>query len=152
MLKLITPAAALVPLLLVGACENIPYYDESLNWFSWSKYDPEVDAIEEEIPPPGELQAPDATMGDQTAFVRDGRGGYVLADPPEGAVVTLGSKQLVNAGSTGAVNVADSAGNPPSSPGAPPSSAASNAGQPLVGIRSGIDASVSWRSLRGAAH
>jgi hypothetical protein len=134
MLKLIAPAAALVPLLLVTACENIPYYDESLNWFSWSEYDPEVDAIEDEIPPPGELEA-----DDHTAFVRDTRGGYVYADPPPGAEVTLGATPLMNTGTAGNVSVAD----------AQSSGASGNASTPLVGIRSSVGPSVTWRSARG---
>ena len=34
------------------ACENLPYYDESLDLFSRSRYDPEVEAIEQRTPPP----------------------------------------------------------------------------------------------------
>jgi hypothetical protein len=43
------------------ACENLPYYDESLDLFTRSQYDPEVKAIEEQTPPAGEspvLSAP----------------------------------------------------------------------------------------------
>jgi hypothetical protein len=69
---------AAVGLLLLTGCENIPYYNESLNWFSWSEYDPEVKAIQGEIPPPGGLEAP-AAPDDGAALVRDGRGGYVYA-------------------------------------------------------------------------
>jgi hypothetical protein len=55
--------------LALAACENLPYYDESLDFFSRSQYDPEVKAIEERTPPPQDspvLSAPtdDAAMAD----------------------------------------------------------------------------------------
>jgi hypothetical protein len=130
-------APATVGLLLVAGCENIPYYNDSLNWFSWSRYDPEVKTIEREIPPPGELQAP-PTAGKQAA-VRDARGGYVLADPPPGATVTLGATPLVSMNATAnSARVADaSSGSNPST------------GAPLVGIRNSVPGSVTWRSARG---
>jgi hypothetical protein len=58
-------------LLLAGfalaGCENLPYYDESLDLFSRSRYDPTIEAIEERTPPPQDspvLSAPpdDAAM------------------------------------------------------------------------------------------
>ena len=55
---IVAPTAA--GLLLLAGCQNIPYYDKSLSWFSSSEYDPEVKAIESEIPPPGALEAPAA--------------------------------------------------------------------------------------------
>ena len=36
----------------LAACENLPYYDESLDLFSRSPYDPTIEAIEERTPPP----------------------------------------------------------------------------------------------------
>lgn len=44
-------AALLLVALALTACENVPYYDDSLNWFSRSRYDPEVKAIEDRTPP-----------------------------------------------------------------------------------------------------
>jgi hypothetical protein len=73
------PFAGLVfAALALAACENLPYYDESLDWFSRSRYDPEVKAIEERTPPPQDspvLSAPtaDAAMADPSA------GGAVVA-------------------------------------------------------------------------
>ena len=132
------PAA--VALVALAGCENIPYYNESLSWFSWSEYDPEVKAIEAEIPPPGALEAP-AASGDRAGLVRDGRGGYVYADPPQGVTVSLGATPLASGkriATAGSVRVADSSGSGVTSPGAP-----------LVGIRSSVGPSVTWRSARG---
>ena len=44
-------AATLFSALALAGCESIPYYDESLGWFSRSGYDSEVKAIEERTPP-----------------------------------------------------------------------------------------------------
>ena len=131
---IVGPAAGL---LLLAGCQNIPYYDESLNWFSWSEYDPEVKAIESEIPPPGALEAP-APADDRRALVRDGRGGYVQSDPPPGATVSLGATPLASGSAAGTVDVADSSG-----------SGAPDPGSPLVGIRNSVGGSVTWRSPRG---
>jgi hypothetical protein len=134
-------APAVAGMALVAGCENIPYYNDSLNWFSWSEYDPEVKAIEADIPPPGELEAP--ASGDRAAFVRDGRGDFVYADPSPGAVVTLGATPLMSSGAAGAtVSVADAGSADP--PGG-------NSGAPLVGIRSSVWPSVTWRRPRGSA-
>jgi hypothetical protein len=133
-------------LLLLAGCQNIPYYDESLNWFSWSGYDPEVEAIEREIPPPGALEAP-AAADNRGAQVRDGRGGYVQSDPPPGGTVSVGATPLasgsaITSGSAvaaaGHVDVAGSSGSSAPAP-----------GSPLVGIRSSVGPSVTWRSPRG---
>jgi hypothetical protein len=131
---------AAVGLLLLTGCENIPYYNESLNWFSWSEYDPEVKAIQGEIPPPGGLEAP-AAPDDGAALVRDGRGGYVYAEPPPGVEVSLGATPLASRGALDAasdVRLADSSANGPADP-----------GSPLVGIRNSVGGSVTWRSPRG---
>lgn len=47
------PVAGLL-LAVVGltACANLPYYNESLDLFSRSQYDPEIRAIERRTPPP----------------------------------------------------------------------------------------------------
>jgi hypothetical protein len=134
---IVSPAA--VALLLLAGCENIPGYNETLNWFSWSEYDPEVEAIEAEIPPAGALEAP--AQEDRGAFLHDGRVGYVYADPPQGVEVMLGSKPLMSKSAiaaAGDVRVADSAG-----------ASGANAGAPLVGIRNSVGGSVTWRSPRG---
>lgn len=110
-------------LLLVAGCQNIPYYDESLNWFSWSEYDPEVRTIEAEIPPPGALEAPVASR-DRTALMQGSRAGDVRSEPATGAV--------------GGISVADASDGSSASPGDPP-----------VGIRSSVGPSVTWRSSRG---
>ena len=116
-------------LLLVAGCQHIPYYDEVLNWFSWSEYDPEVKAIEAEIPPPGSSEAPPAP-DDRAAFVRDGRGGYVQSDPPPGVAVSLGATPVVSG----------SAPARPAMPASPTARAAARAdpGSPLVGIRNSV--------------
>lgn len=44
-------AGLLLATIALTACENIPYYNQSLDWFSWSRYDPEVRAIEQRTPP-----------------------------------------------------------------------------------------------------
>jgi hypothetical protein len=126
--------------LLVSGCQNFPLYDESLNWFSWSEYDPEMKAIEAEVPPPGELEAK-PTADDRAAFVRDGSGGYVQSAPPPGTIVSVGSVPVVSASATAAGNVssAQSSGTGATSP-----------GDPLVGIRNSYAPSVTWRSARGA--
>jgi hypothetical protein len=126
--------------LLISGCQNFPLYNESLNWFSWSEYDPEMKAIEAEVPPPGQLEAKPAA-GDQSAFVRDGRGGYVQSEPPPGTIVSVGSTPVVSASATAAGNVssAQSSG-----------TSATSAGDPLVGIRNSYAPSVTWRSVRGA--
>jgi hypothetical protein len=136
---IVGPAA--MALLLLTGCENIPYYDETLNWFSWSEYDPEVEAIEKEIPPPGALEAP-AASDERAGLVGDERGGYVYADPPPGVVVSLGATPLARGdgvATAGDVTVADSL-----------SSGAASAGAPLVGIRNSVPGSVTWRSPRAA--
>jgi hypothetical protein len=45
-------AGLLLAALALAACENLPYYDESLDLFSRSRYDPEIKAIEDRTPPP----------------------------------------------------------------------------------------------------
>jgi hypothetical protein len=133
----VAPVAAA---LLLAGCEHIPYYDESLNWFSWSEYDPEVKAIETEIPPPGALEAP-AAPDDRAGFVRDRRGDYVYANPPPGGEVSLGATPLASGSAinaAGNVDVAHSS-----------SIGAADPGSPLVGIRNSVGGSVTWRSPRG---
>jgi hypothetical protein len=134
---IVAPAAAA---LLLAGCEHIPYYDESLNWFSWSEYDPEVKAIETEIPPPGALGDPAAPDG-RTAFVGDGRGGYVYANPPPGVEVSLGAKPLARGSGVAAAGQVDVASSS--------SRGAADPGSPLVGIRNSVGGSVTWRSPRG---
>jgi hypothetical protein len=128
-------------LLLLAGCENIPYYDESLNWFSWSDYDPEIKAIEAQTSPPGALEAP-APADDRGAFVGDNAGGYVWTDPPPNVVVALGATPFAARGSAvttaGNMTVAEGSGSSPTSP-----------GSPLVGMRNSIGPSVTWRSVRG---
>jgi hypothetical protein len=69
-------------LLLVGcaltACENLPYYDRSLDLFSRSRYDPTIEAIEERTPPPQDSP--------------------VLSAPPAGAAMAPGSAILRSSG------------------------------------------------------
>ena len=67
-------------LLLAGCalagCENLPYYDESLDLFSRSRYDPTIEAIEERTPPPQDLPVLSAPPGD-AAMMAPGAGGAV---------------------------------------------------------------------------
>ncbi|MGH6903461.1 MAG: hypothetical protein ACREIR_12065, partial [Geminicoccaceae bacterium] len=76
----VRPSAA--GLLLVGcalaACENLPYYDRSLDLFSWSRYDPTIEAIEERTPPPQDSP--------------------VLSAPPDGAAMAPGRAILRSSG------------------------------------------------------
>jgi hypothetical protein len=133
------PAA--VGLLMLAGCQHIPYYDESLNWFSWSDYDPEIEAIEAQTSPPGALEAP-APAADRGAFVGDSAGGHVWTAPPPNGVVALGATPFAARGSAasaaGSVAVVDTSANGPPDP-----------GSPLVGIRNSIGASVTSRSVRG---
>ena len=134
---IVGPAA--VGLLLLAGCQHIPYYDESLNWFSWSEYDPEVKAIEAETSPPGALEAP-PPADDRAALVRGGSG-YVQSDPPPGVAVSLGATPVASGSAlsaAGNVDVADSS-----------NSSAADPGSPLVGIRNSVGGSVTWRSPRG---
>ncbi len=96
--------AAALALLSLAACQQIPYYNQSLGWFSRSPYDPEAKAIERAIPPPSP-SGPAATPAAGAAktaldagYLRTADGGYVLANPPPGMIVTLGSKRLLNVG------------------------------------------------------
>jgi len=133
--------AVAATLLLLAGCENIPGYDDTLDWFSWSEYDPEIDAIEAETSPPGALEAP-AAADDRSAMVQNSRGGYVWTDPAPGMVVSLGATPFARGSgvrAAGNVTLADNARGDPPDPGAP-----------LVGMRDSIDASVTWRSVRGA--
>jgi hypothetical protein len=57
-------AGLLLAALALAACENLPYYDESLDLFSRSRYDPEVKAIEERTPPPQDSPVISAPTGD----------------------------------------------------------------------------------------
>jgi hypothetical protein len=131
---------AAVGLLLLVGCENIPYYDESLGWFSWSDYDPEVKAIEAGTPPPGALEAP-AAPDDRVALAGDGRSGYYNAGPRQGATVSRGATPPASKSAIGAAGNARLTQSPGSGPADP--------GSPLVGTRSSVGGSVTWRSPRG---
>ncbi|MEM7022459.1 MAG: hypothetical protein AAF637_07660 [Pseudomonadota bacterium] len=132
----------LMSLLLVASCDHIPYYNESLDWFSWSKYDPEVNAIVAEIPPPGELEAGPGAMSGSGAGINDPATG---ADPVSGVTGSTGSASIgttATGGSTatvGAGTATVATGNP----------GGSGSSAPLVGIRNSVDGSVTWRSTRG---
>jgi hypothetical protein len=127
---------AMAPLLL-AACQSIPGYNETLDWFSWSEYDPEIRAIEDETSPPGALEAP-ATTSSDGAFVRDDHGSYVQTEPPRGMIVFLGATPFVSAtAADSSVSLADASGG------------SDTAHRPLVGIRSSVGGSVTWRSPRG---
>jgi hypothetical protein len=135
---IVGPAA--VGLLLLAGCQNIPYYDESLNWFSWSEYDPEIKTIEADTSPPGGLEA-SPPADDRAASAHDGGGAYVYADPPTGGAVSLGRTSVASGSAlsaAGSVSVADSSSN-----------SAADPGSPLVGIRNSVGGSVTWRSPRG---
>jgi hypothetical protein len=134
MLKGSPQVLGLASLLLVAACDHIPLYNESLDWFSWSRYDPEVNAIVSEIPPPGDLEAGpasghDAMMGDPSAGAASGATMSGAARP---APVAGSATMTTSIGGT------TSAG-----------SSASSTSAPLVGIRNSVGPSVTWRSTRG---
>jgi hypothetical protein len=121
----------LTSVLLVAACDHIPYYNESLDWFSWSRYDTEVNEIVDEIPPPGELEA--APMAGPSA----------AADPPPRAAADLvladPGVDMAAQGTASTVVVKTTA----------PSNQSTGAATPLVGIRNSVEPSVTWRSARG---
>jgi hypothetical protein len=69
-------AGLLLAGLALAGCENLPYYDESLDLFSRSRYDPTIEAIEERTLPPQDspvLSAPP----DDAAMMAPGAGGAV---------------------------------------------------------------------------
>jgi len=86
---------------MLAACENLPYYDESLDLFSRSPYDPTIEAIEERTPPPRDspvLSAPDgdaAVAPASGAALRAGdlrTGDPIAVDPPgRGPAVSEGT-------------------------------------------------------------
>jgi len=125
----------LASLLLVAACDHIPLYNESLDWFSWSQYDPEVNAIVSEIPPPGEIEAGPAAGHD--AMMGDPAPGPVSGAAVSGRTVSAPTGSTTMAGTT-VTTSATTAG-----------SSASSASAPLVGIRNSVGPSVTWRSTRG---
>jgi len=118
--------------LLVAACDHIPYYNDTLDWFSWSRYDPEVNAIVDEIPPPGDLEAPQTT------------GTSAAADPPPRAATNL---VLADPGVAMAAQGTGSTAAVVTTP--PPASQSTSSDAPLVGIRNSVEPSVTWRSARG---
>jgi hypothetical protein len=72
----------LLAALALAACENLPYYDESLDLFSWSRYDPEVEAIEERTPPPQDSPVIEAPTGD-AAMAEPAAAGVLVAAAAE---------------------------------------------------------------------
>jgi hypothetical protein len=62
--------------LALAACEHLPYYDDSLDWFSRSRYGAEIDAIEKRTPPPQD-----------SPVLAPPPGGAAMADPSDGAVM-----------------------------------------------------------------
>lgn len=132
MSKGLPKVVGLASLLLVAACDHIPYYNESLDWFSWSRYDPEVNAIVAETPPPGDLEAGPMRM-------KDGTMSDPPADAPMSGVSGSGSSAAL-AGTTTVVNSVD---------GTTASAGESSSSAPLVGIRNSVGPSVTWRSTRG---
>jgi hypothetical protein len=73
-------------LLLAGfalaGCENLPYYDESLDLFSRSRYDPTIEAIEERTPPPQDLPVLSAPPDDAAMVAPDPGRALWSAAPP----------------------------------------------------------------------
>jgi hypothetical protein len=69
----------LLAALALAACENLPYYDESLDLFSWSRYDPEVEAIEERTAPPQDSPVIEAPTGDAAMAEPAAAGALVAA-------------------------------------------------------------------------
>lgn len=150
-----TAAGMALGLLVVTGCtqvsDRVPYYNESLSWFSRSDNDPEVRAIEERISPPGQLEAPAAPAGGgapegasaeaspaasasdggglATGYARSASGRTVRANPPAGMSASVGSSRLDSGRTT-------------------TSTRAGGNGLPLVGIRNSVGPSVTWRSSR----
>jgi hypothetical protein len=132
MSKGLPKVVGLASLLAVAACDHIPLYNESLDWFSWSRYDPEVNAIVAEIPPPGDLEAGPSGM-------KDG----MMADPPADAPMS-GVSGSGSSGSLASTTTVASSAAPSST-----SAGGSSSSAPLVGIRNSVGPSVTWRSTRG---
>jgi hypothetical protein len=132
--RIVGPAA--LGMLLLAACHNIPYYDESLNWFSWSEYDPQIKAIEAQTPPPGALEA-----DGRAAFMGDGSGAVVHSAASPRVPASPGATPRPSGTGIAA------AGNAHVSNG--PGNSTPNSGSPLVGIRNSVGGSVTWRSPRG---
>jgi len=129
----------LASLLLVAACDHIPYYNESLDWFSWSRYDPEVNAIVAEIPPPGNLDAGPMSM-------KDG----MMDDPPAGTAPMSGVSGSGSVPSlSGTTTVATTVGSTSAGASTSTSAGGSSSSAPLVGVRDSVSGSVTWRSTRG---
>ena len=83
-------AGLLLATIALTACGDIPYYNQSLDWFSWSRYDPEVRAIEQRTPP-----------------VQDSP---VLSAPAGAAALTLAAADVILAGSAPTIAAAPRAG------------------------------------------
>jgi hypothetical protein len=132
MSKGLPTVVGLASLLVVAACDHIPYYNESLDWFSWSEYDPEVNAIVAEIPPPGDLEAGPTGM-------KDG----MMAEPPASAPMSGVSGSGSSAALGGTTTVTSIGG------GTATSVDGSSTSAPLVGTRNSVGGSVTWRSTRG---
>ena len=132
--------------LLLTGCQHIPYYDESLNWFSWSEYDPEVRAIESQIPPPGTLAPQGAAPGSPSSPPASGGQGVAPGSgapgtstaPPASSAGATSQARGTGVGAAGSVSVADSS-----------VSSSAPSSDPPVGIRNSVGPSVTWRSPRG---
>lgn len=80
--------------LVLAGCDTL---DRTKGWFSSSDYDAEIDAIEREVPPPEEPFSPAAALGPAeveapaAGYLRTSGGGRVVASPPHGMTVRLGS-------------------------------------------------------------
>jgi hypothetical protein len=68
--------------LALAACEHLPYYDESLDWFSRSRYGAEVEAIEKRTPPPQDSPVLSPPGGD-AAMTDPGAGAITPAAGPD---------------------------------------------------------------------
>jgi hypothetical protein len=103
----IRPAAILLAAGALASCADMPLYSDSLDWFSRSRYDPEVDAIERQTPAPVDspVLAPGAAALAVTPRLAAGGAGRAVprsaATPP---VVTPAAA----AGSAALVATADS--------------------------------------------
>jgi hypothetical protein len=91
--------ALLAAALTLAGCDTL---DRTKNWFSSSDYDPEIEAIEREVPPPEEPLDPAAALGpagteaSAAGYLRTAGEGHVVTSPPRGMTVRLGSSVIAS--------------------------------------------------------
>ncbi len=161
-------------LLVVTGCtaemaDQVPYYNDSLRWFSSSEYDPEVQAIGERISPPGGLREPVAPVERSTpegAASAEAKADTAASEAPMSSDAVMPSDGDVRAatGATVRTNVSSgmsassgsselgggtSAGGGATTAGAGGTTTGAGGGSlPLVGSRNSLGSSITPRATR----